>query len=158
DPLVPLSQAVYDPKDPTVVVQPDLGVPTRAHWVVTDLTDVPGDWYPRRPDWADVLVKQIGTSSDAPDVAAVLQSVTLSPEIKSFALADLPFGVWQQKPGCDLSAQKRVSDFSGANRPQWMDVANPPGDAPVYMQAPAAAVFTTVCINCHGPQADSHGL
>jgi len=28
-------------------------------WVVTDLTDAPGDWTPRRTDWKSVIVDQV---------------------------------------------------------------------------------------------------
>ena len=31
-------------------------------------------------------------------------------------------------------------------------------NAPVYLESPGAAVFTNICINCHGPEADSKGL
>jgi hypothetical protein len=39
-----------------------------------------------------------------------------------------------------------------------MDISGAAADAPVYMQSPGAAVFSTVCVNCHGPNADSRGL
>ena len=39
-----------------------------------------------------------------------------------------------------------------------MTIAPPPPSAPVLVESPGAAVFTTVCFNCHGIQADSHGL
>jgi hypothetical protein len=41
-----------------------------------------------------------------------------------------------------------------------MSIASPPPDpsAPVYTQSPGAAVFTNICINCHGPQGDAKGL
>jgi hypothetical protein len=34
-----------------------LRTPERPHYVVTDLTNPPGDWFPRRPDWHQVLVE-----------------------------------------------------------------------------------------------------
>jgi mono/diheme cytochrome c family protein len=40
---------------PPSKVMPRDGVPDHAHWVVTDLTEVQGDWNPRRPDWQRVL-------------------------------------------------------------------------------------------------------
>ena len=33
-----------------------------------------------------------------------------------------------------------------------------PANAPVYVESSGAAVFTTICFNCHGIQADSKGL
>ena len=50
----------YDPKDPTKLLMPDLGTPIRPDWIVTDTTDPPGDWYPRRPDWQDAVVSPEG--------------------------------------------------------------------------------------------------
>jgi mono/diheme cytochrome c family protein len=163
--LVPDADPVFDTIDPTKLVQPAMGVPSRAHWVITDLTEAPGDWFPRRPDWADILVKGLVDPSLTGDdlkaqeeLVALLQGITLEPTIKSFATTAVPFGLWEQKTGCDFSKDPKVSQFTGATRPAWMDKANAPPDAPVYLESPGAAVFTTVCINCHGPKADSHGL
>jgi hypothetical protein len=38
-----------------------------------------------------------------------------------------------------------------------MDVVRAPQTAPVYSESPGAAVFKMICINCHGPKADSNG-
>lgn len=163
--LVPAADPVYDRIDPTRLVQPAMGVPARAHWVNTDLTELPGDWFPRRSDWEKVLVEGQLDPALSPDdrkaqaqLIATLQTVTLGSGIAAYARTELPFGLWQQKPGCDFTKDPKVSDFTGAARPAWMDKAHAPADAPVYSQSPGAAVFTTVCINCHGPKADSHGL
>lgn len=165
DPLVPPAEPVFDRADPSKLMQNDVGVPVRAHWVVTDLSEVPGDWYPRRPDWADVLVSQHIDPSLPPadqeaqrELVTQLQSVTLDADIRSYATTELPFGLWQPKPGCDFSRQSRVAELVGGARPAWLDQVTAPGDAPVYMQSPGAAVFATVCTNCHGPKADSRGL
>ena len=164
--LVPDADPVFDAIDQTKLIQPSTGVPVRAHWVNTDLTEAPGDWGPRRSDWAKVLVMQeVDDPALSPDdlqaqkdLVALLQNVTIDAAIKSYATTELPFGLWQPKPGCDFSKDKTASQFTGAARPDWMDKAHAAPDAPVYMESPGAAVFTTVCINCHGPKADSHGL
>jgi mono/diheme cytochrome c family protein len=163
--LVPAADPVFDRTDPTKLIQPAMGVPARPHWVNTDLTEPPGDWFPRRADWQNVLVQgqlDPGLSDEdrqaQQDLVSLLQNVTLAPGITSYARTETPFGLWQQKAGCDFANTPKVSQFTGAARPAWMDKAHAPADAPVYMQSPGAAVFTTVCINCHGPKADSHGL
>jgi mono/diheme cytochrome c family protein len=176
--IVPASDGVYDLKqDPPKLLQPDVGVPVRAHWVITDLTDPPGDWYPRRADWksfvVDGIVDNSDLSGDATAKAAVardraivkdtLTGVTLTAAFTTFARTALPYGLWVQKDGCQFTGVPRASAFDGTNRPRprWMDInpgKAPAPDAPVYLQTPGAAVFTNVCINCHGPQADSKGL
>jgi mono/diheme cytochrome c family protein len=166
DPMVPPAGPVFDKKDPTRSIQPDTGVPIRPHWVVTDLTEPPGDWYPRRPDWEPVLVEKKLAETGLPAaeraeqaiVIDALQGVSLNDALRAFATTEIPFGLWQTKPGCDLSAQPKAGDFQGDRRPRWMDVTEAKGDAPVYMWAPGAAIFNTICVNCHGPQADSTGI
>ncbi|MEP6652024.1 MAG: hypothetical protein ABJA82_01615 [Myxococcales bacterium] len=171
-PLVPSTDVVPDPAHPGKIIQPAVGVPVRAHWVVTDLTDPLGDWYPRRSKWDDVLVKNVVDMSDLPvsadtrdlelqtrqNVLDEIQGARLTQELKDFVLTELPYGLWQQNSGCDLSRQPKVSDFVGEARPYWMKQGAPAATAAVYMQSPAAAVFTNICINCHGAQADSKGL
>ena len=39
-----------------------------------------------------------------------------------------------------------------------MSVTRPPDNAPVFEESTGAAIFTTVCFNCHGVNADSKGL
>ena len=57
-PIVPVADNVWDPNDPTKLLQPNLGIPIRPHWVVTDITDPPGDWFPRQSLWKPILVDQ----------------------------------------------------------------------------------------------------
>jgi mono/diheme cytochrome c family protein len=164
---------VFDPNDPTVALLPDTGVPLKPHWVVTDTTEPPGDWQPRRSDWATAIVNHVGQSNGGQpedvefynDVVQALADAN-DPDQKlkldygntrAILTAEIPFGTWQQKPGCDFTNVSKVSDYA-QNRQPWMDVANPASSAPVYMQSPGGAVFNTICFNCHGPQADSHGL
>ncbi len=33
-------------------------MPDKPHWVTIDLTNPPGDWNPRRPDWKDIILNQ----------------------------------------------------------------------------------------------------
>jgi len=169
--LVPSDDIVADPAHPGQPIQPGMGVPNHAHWVLTDVTDVRGDWYPRRIDWEKIVVDQMPETN--PDlessehaqllrqfVIEELQKVTWSDDLKALALTEVPFGLWQPNPACDFSSEPKVSDFSGSARPPWMDLVEPPptASAPVYMQAPGASIFSNICINCHGPQADSRGL
>ncbi len=168
---VPRSVEIYDPMDPTKMIQPDVGVPARAHWVITDVSDPPGDWYPRRPDWKNVLVAQTietdatGTAIDRAeklrvrtDALEALNDIKITPELRDFALKEIPFGLWEKKAGCQWESERTVSSFNGTDRWRWMDGTNPAADAPVYMQSPGSAVFNNICVNCHGPAVDSKGL
>ncbi len=141
------------------------------HWVATDLTDPPGPWQPRQPNWPTVLVEQMippensGCMAPASQDAAyadqvravhLVQDATLD-QVRDFVTKPIPFGLWQEHTGCNFSSVPTVSSFTADQRPHWMDVTSPPGDAPVYMQTPGATVFKMICINCHGPKADSNG-
>ncbi|MGA2447648.1 MAG: hypothetical protein ABTD50_03110 [Polyangiaceae bacterium] len=150
-------------------------VPDHAHWVITDLTQVAGPYSPRRADWPDVLISQ---SFPPPDVTCseqsvadaqkdqtevelavnILQTTTLD-QVRDFATANTPMGLWQAKPDCDLTSQPTVASFTGTGRPQWMDnpAANASPSSPVYAETPGAAVFNMICTNCHGPLADAQG-
>ncbi|HXX70450.1 MAG TPA: hypothetical protein VEK07_24930 [Polyangiaceae bacterium] len=149
----------------------DTPVPVHPQWVVTDLTQPPGPWTPRRADWANVLVEQqipppsttcsssaAATSAydDQVDAVRLLQSATLE-QVEPYITTPVPFGLWEALPGCDFSQQPTVQSFKGDTRPHWMDVTNPPPDAPVYEESPGAAVFKMICINCHGPLGDANG-
>ncbi len=171
-PLVPAADVVPDPANPGQILQPNVGVPIRAHFVVTDLTDPLGDWYPRRSTWPDVLVKDVVDMSDLPvsadtremelearqTVLDQIEGATLSPELRAYVLKEAPFGLWQASASCNFATVPKVADIPAASRPAWLTAAAPAETAPVYMQSPGAAVFTNICINCHGPQADSKGL
>lgn len=173
--LVPASGPVWN-SDYSRLLMPDVNVPLQAHWVVTDLTDVPGDWYPRRSDWDDVLVNQnfapiTGTNcgtelqkqAQNEQVVQTLQSVTLSPSIRSYALNEIPLGLWVNKPTCNLSGAPTVSQLaSSAQPPKWLSKVQssqtpPAPSSPVYTELPGAAVFNMICVNCHGAKADSQG-
>jgi len=160
-PVTTHSDYVVDPSDPTKMIMPDLGVPIHANWVVTDATDPPGDWYPRRIDWDATLVSHTNPPSKNVDlnyVVAALDGVSLTSGTRTALTTEVPFGLWVKKPSCTFDSIATVDSFTGDSRPQWMDVARPDAKAPVFSQSPGAALFTTICFNCHGPQADSKGL
>ena len=144
--------------------------PEHPHWVITDLTEPPGPWTPRQPNWPTVLVEQqipppsqgctspsgaAAAYADQVDAVGLVQDATLD-QVRSYVTTPVPFGLWQAQSGCDFSSVPTVQSYA-ANRPHWMDVTNPPADAPVYTETPGAAVFKMICINCHGPDADSNG-
>ncbi|MCG8554910.1 MAG: hypothetical protein MJD61_06425 [Proteobacteria bacterium] len=137
-------------------------VPERAHWVVTDLTEVKAPWGPRRPDWRRILVDgdHQGLDPEDKDVVELLAEVVFTPELREFALSERPYGLWLEKDGCDLSSVPKAASFTGNERPLWFDVneeLRPDGSNPVYTQSPGGAVFNLICVNCHGPEADSQG-
>jgi hypothetical protein len=164
----------YSPSNPNLMIMPLL-TPVRPNYINFDDTDPAGDWFPRRPDWETALVNPniaafvtAATSSehlsgtaaeDLTNVMTALQTVKLDDATRTALTQAIPFGLWDTTvAGCKFTNVPTVSSYTGAARPQWMDVASPPGAAPVLVETPGAAVFTTVCFNCHGTQADSKGL
>ncbi len=161
-------------------------VPDHCHWVITDTTQPPGLWSPRRPDWPTALASANAAAALAPDAStpvamcgaeqasavnaqldqatalALLQNLppmakaTTYPAAVDLLTQELPFGLWAATPGCNFSAQPKVKDYA-SHPPLWMTLTNPPGDSPVYEQTPGEAVFKMICINCHGASADSNG-
>ena len=177
-----LQGALVTPIDGELVTQgfPAEGVPDRPHWSPMDLTDTAGDWYPRRGDWQKVLIEHdLGAPPDDGAVAAnprlgldyeaqkevvnFLANIKLSEleQFTQFATSRIPFGIWQQKDGCNFANVSKVGDFSGADRPLWMNELSTPSPAreelPVYDTLPGAAIYGMICINCHGAKADSNG-
>jgi hypothetical protein len=147
-------------------------IPAHCHWVITDATQPPGDWSPRRPDWATALannmpspdVAQCGMPAasaaaaqlDEETAVTFLQNLEPLANVTTTLTTPTPFGLWVQKPGCDFKAQPTADSFTGASRPTWMGVAGVHSE-PVFSQTAGQAVFKMICINCHGPQADSTG-
>lgn len=139
------------------------GIPDRAHWVVLDTTDVPGDWAPRRGDWADILL------GDDPDKVEALdpvereivdllgqEDITVTAAFRDFALTPLPFGWWKDHESCgqELEDLPTLTTLAG-DRPRWGDSFGSGYKAstyPLYFMAPGAAVFQNICRNCHGPR------
>jgi mono/diheme cytochrome c family protein len=169
--LVPGAGSVFDFSSGQLVM-PSLAVPLRAHWVTTDLTEVPGNWEPRRPDWESILVQKdfpaivgsqcgdnLSKQTTEKTVVNMLQSVTLNDAIRSYALREIPFGLWVDQPNCKLQAEPTVAKVVSEHKPKWLDRVAPAPDpnGHVYMQLPGAAVFNTICTNCHGQSADSRG-
>lgn len=155
---------------------PAESVPDRPHWVVTDLSDAPGEWTPRRTDWKSVFGELPPPAPSADQatkdawaaekqVLDMLEELKLSDAFRAFAKEELPFGVWQTKAECagKLAKQTKLGDYKGAERRRWMRLfADAPGEEakaelPVYKTTPGAAVFNMICVNCHGPDADSRG-
>jgi mono/diheme cytochrome c family protein len=158
-----------DPNLARLVIKLD-GVPDRPHWVETDVTDPPGEWAPRRPDWNTILVDQRldGLDDRQKMVVSLVQSLKADDGFRTFATSTAPFGIWQQKSGCDFSKVPKVKEFAGQARPLWLSrrvASSGVTDAdraaaeelPVYMQSPGGMVFSEICINCHGPRFDSRG-
>ncbi len=155
--------------------------PNHPDWVVLDTTSPPGPYTPRRTDWVDKLVLQhadsisgcgggmstanLAAHQDEENAVAFLQQVSLSQLVtagttfRAWGTTPIPYGFWQQAPGCDFSSAPTVAQITaGPNPPRWLTQAqNVAPTAPVYSQTPGAAVFKAICINCHGALADSTG-
>jgi len=167
------------PEDGVVKGLPVENVPDRVHWVVTDVTDPPGEWNPRRTDWSTILVNQDFSSDEKSleglsgtilqiftdtlnrqkQTVSILHDLTPSTKLLDYVKSKIPFGLWQKHDDCDFAKDgvKTVADIKPADRPRWMNWSLPPETEPVYETMPGAAVFSMICINCHGPDADSTG-
>jgi mono/diheme cytochrome c family protein len=162
-----------DPNDPTKLIMPLLQVPIRPNFIEYDPTDPPGPWFPRNPLWdpgivdpsqIPAVVKKTITdgnsqaTQDLTNVLEALQGVKLNDDLRTKLLQEVPMGLWDtSKPSCNFTGIPKVSDFTGTARPDWMNVANPAPAAPVYVESVGAAIYTTICSNCHGVLADSQG-
>jgi mono/diheme cytochrome c family protein len=175
DPAVTLDPVCHS--TPSLNYDPPLaGTPVRAHWVNTDLTqapNAPGTFSVRRPDWPTVVAQQTFPKAEATcgqdqAVAAnaqaevkkavrLLQDVKLDDAFRTYATTDVPFGMWEKKPGCKYASVPTASTLTGDKKPLWMNHVSPAASDPVYMASPGAAIFGMICVNCHGPNVDSHG-
>jgi mono/diheme cytochrome c family protein len=134
-------------------------VPDRAHFALVDNTDVGGSWVPRRPDWQDVLLgDDPGQVASLPEsekrVLSLLaaEDLEITEEFRNYVLTPEPIGAWKNSAACEssLSQYPLVSDLEP--RPYWAkDYLN----EKVYEMSPGAAVFTIICRNCHGPNANA---
>lgn len=140
--------------------------PARAHWVISDLTEIPGPWTPRRSDWDKVLTEPVTPDKEAElaqrwerEVRRVLPGIKLTSEFEQLALKEFPFTTWPANGQCDFATEETLGAFAGEEHPNWARERAPvPGaEAPVYTLSPGAFVFGQVCSNCHGPLADSRG-
>ena len=159
---LPISDDAVSPPQTIMIVD---GVPDRPNWVVTDETELPGPWYPRGTNWQDALLEQIADATGSGVLQADLQTVVndlpnvfLDDTTKSVLTTPVPFALWQAKSDCNFNGAPTVGSYQGADRPMWMDYGKVDPSAPVFLESPGAAVFTNICINCHGPQADAKGL
>lgn len=167
------------PVDGAVAGLPAEGVPDRTHYVVTDLTETPGPWNPRRSDWRDIIVNQNYAGEEqriaeaSPNqrpilqdklnnekvVVGFLQDLGFSERLRAFATTKVPFGFWIEKPECNFIGVPKLADYEGKRR-RWMDIEDSShlrGQAPVYEAVPGSLIFNMICVNCHGPEADSRG-
>lgn len=143
-------------------------IPERPHWVSLDTrSEVTAGWTPRNTSWKQSLVEgTIPASVTREDeqkqqalLLPLLQKAHWDKELKDFALEQVPFGFWLKKPQCKLDDVKKGSEYPLDPRWSWL---NPSKDTsqreqPVYSQAPGAAIFGMVCINCHGASFEANG-
>ncbi|HXJ18632.1 MAG TPA: hypothetical protein VMT03_00250 [Polyangia bacterium] len=159
------------------MIMPSL-TPVRPDYLAFDDTNPPGDWLPRRPDWATALVNpdvpsiiqaeqaaaDLTTDSQVEDLTNVLtalENIQITSDTRAALTQKYPFGLWDTSaPGCNFSGVPTFGSYTGTDRPQWMSVVQPQpaASAPVFSQSTGAAIFNTVCFNCHGVNADSKGL
>jgi mono/diheme cytochrome c family protein len=95
-------------------------------------------------------------------------------QVKQYAMQSIPMGLWEVHSDCDMSSQQTVGDFRTANAGaganggaaggftsnwNWLTNSNnlPASSAPVVVETPGAYVYTQICANCHGANADGHG-
>jgi mono/diheme cytochrome c family protein len=119
------------------------GVPDRPHWVVTDPTENPGPWVPRRPDYGVALFGDPPATGDMPapqsdDLKVVVKivgqgSIVYSQDFNdNFALLPRPLAYWNPAPqgatadqlkacATALAAQKPASSYTGTDRLPWLD-------------------------------------
>ena len=114
------------------------GIPDRPHWIITDPTEPPGDWVPRRPDYGVALLGDPPAKGDtAPvisdELAEVVKvvgqgSIRFSTEFNDFALKQRPMAYWVPKPECAtaLASQPKSDDFTGDDRLPWLDARQTP--------------------------------
>jgi mono/diheme cytochrome c family protein len=155
------------PKYPYPIVYLD-AVPDHAHWIPTDTTEPPGNWIPRRSNWEEVLAtREVPVSNLLAPVIDHVQEVTLSSELRDFALEAVPLGLWhedcQSRP--EVASSPTVGDLlASPTAPfrRWLsggviqdDEATEPATAHVHFQSRGEAVFRAICQNCHGREADS---
>jgi len=114
-----------------------------------------------------------------PSAGPTTSGAHLTQALGTFANAPFAYGLWKNSSACasKLASHgfKTLGSYTGASRMRWMDIPQPtPGKtlpaptdftvtpdqnagAYVYSELPGAAIYNMVCVNCHGPQADSHG-
>lgn len=134
-------------------------VPDHAHWISTDVTEPPGKWVPRRPNWEALIAsREVPVEDELGRVIDDLQSIHLSPRLRDFSLEPLPMGLWH----LDCQTHPEVLEFPTGG--ELLEDRSQPlrrwiGDAQrsqrVHLQSRGEAVFRSICQNCHGREADS---
>ena len=155
------------------------GVPDNAHWVVSDLPISMGkagtglhagsigltSWWRTRLRSPMIRPSTCPTSSNC---CKPSESMIRSFKIRC-RLCRYAFWALERNPKapCDFyqSEEGRLAERSGFGAQRSPGVVDRrgrkgpatdwPADTPVYSQSPGAAVFNLICINCHGPQADT---
>ena len=142
------------------------GTPRFPTYLVSDFTEIPGDWLPRRPDWKDVLVDadvaKLKASSlfeerTRGELIESLRAVSVSSNLRSFVRTPQVLGQWKRNDACDFSSVRKVGDLTREETPRWISsqLSPPEAGAPLYELAPGEAVFQNICSNCHGRLADA---
>lgn len=144
-------------------------IPERAHWVSLDnRVALSTTWEPRNQSWKQSLVdgmvpppadptpENVAKQEEQALLLPILQRSRWDAELKRFALEEVPFGFWQKKPECKLEGVKKASSYAPDPRWTWLDRVKD-REQPVYSQAPGAAIFGMICINCHGASFEANG-
>ncbi|MEY4514300.1 MAG: hypothetical protein RLZZ450_6422, partial [Pseudomonadota bacterium] len=142
-------------------------IPERPHWVSLDTRSVmSASWTPRNTKWKQSLVEGtipasiVGQPEEKQQalLLPLLRKAQWDQEFKNFALEQVPFGYWVKKPECKLDDVKKGSEYPPDPRWSWLGLQSAAQrEQPVYSQAPGAAIFGMICINCHGASFEANG-
>ncbi|HEY6877465.1 MAG TPA: hypothetical protein VI299_05570, partial [Polyangiales bacterium] len=143
-----------------------IGIPGRPHFVELDLTDpVSTQYIPRNVAWNSALVQgdpnmDPAKAEDQARLVPILKNVRADEGLREFARKEVPLGLWKLQPNCKYPGQQKLEAFRNRTDfpydAEW--IAKPEDPArPVYQQPRGEAVFTMICSNCHGRNADSRG-
>jgi mono/diheme cytochrome c family protein len=165
----------------------NVGVPGHPHWFPTDITDEPPPWAPRNTQWSKVLglphqfpddpgaaQKEAQASwATSKQAAEMLVPSTGAPPLNltyammAFSRTPVAMGLWNEKAShCPADANVQTVDQLPAEQTRrWrknissMDKDGIPVAAKdhVYAELPGQAVYSMICINCHGANFDSRG-
>lgn len=118
------------------------GIPDRPHWFEEDFTEVLGEFQPRGAKWKTALLAER---------YAFIRNFRATPELQAFVERDVPFDFWDDKPECGFD---QAPPYSGPIA-EWMEGRERAGTGDrsrVFSTLPGAAVFDSICANCHGPR------
>jgi mono/diheme cytochrome c family protein len=111
------------------------GIPDAPNWTLEDFTSPAGEWAPVQESWKRLI-------------SAELNAYRPSAEFARFALSPFPYDRWRGT--CDFSKNPR---YEGPLRP-WMRGGEAERDR-IYHMSPGAAVYESICSQCHGERGDS---